>query len=123
MDYASLAMPSLEVMRDSLACLLDKDGNPVVIDQNEYSSLPDKAIVCQQVVQLFKANSASEFNLSLKDGVLYDGETRIGAEGDKDGFIQKVSAIQMWFLNPWRSLDFFLAVEKKTLIQSWGSLY
>jgi hypothetical protein len=110
MDYASLAMPSFEVMRDALACLLDKDGKPVMIDQkNEYSSLPNKAIVCKQVVQLFKANSATEFNLSLKDGVLYDGVTCIGSEGTKEDFIQKVSAIQMWFLNPWRSLDFFLA--------------
>ena len=104
-------MPPIEVMLDALTCLVGDNDMPVCIQHGEYgleySSMPKKVTVCEQVVHLFKAVTLSEFNLVLdQDGILFDGATRIGSSEDKEQFFQKVCAIQMWFLNPWRSLDF-----------------
>jgi hypothetical protein len=103
-------MPSFEVMSGALEFMFDKHGNKVVINNGEYSALPVFANVCKQLVQLSKAKSPTEFNLVFREGKLYNGDIFVGCgeEGlSENEFFQKVCAIQMWFLNPWRSLDFF----------------
>lgn len=107
----ALTMPEFGVMRNALDFMYDKDRQHVVIDEDEYSAMPVYAQVCKQLVQLSKAKTPTEFNLVFREGKLYNGDIFLGSgeEGlSEREFFQKVCAIQMWFLNPWRSLNFFV---------------
>jgi len=113
MSFPIEKMPAFAVMHRALDFLKDKDGLHIVIDEDEYSSMPTHAVVCGQLVQLKKI--IDECNLVIVNGQLFDNGILVG--GGEEGmsaeeFAQHIKAIQMWFLNPWRSLDFFIHCSK-----------
>jgi hypothetical protein len=113
MSFPIEAMPAFAVMQRALDFLKDMGGLPIVIKEDEYSSMPSQAVVCGQLLQLKKIKD--ECNLSVDKGQLFDNGILVGSgeEGmSAEEFAEHIKAIQMWYLNPWRSLAYFIHCTK-----------